>query len=144
VYVEHEPVWAPAQLATDLDGNTAPGWECVHLLENGNGTCGGNVFRIEDAVGKHGCLVEDDGIREVELEHRLRELEAENRELRRMVTTFHVWEGEGITLRQHDARIWHEGWKVGADDQKRWSKRTVSDWGGATPNPYGELEAKSD
>jgi hypothetical protein len=90
VYVEHEPVWAPAQLATDLDGNAAPGWECVHLLENGNGTCGGNVFRIEDAVGNHGCLVQDDG------------------------------------------------------DQKRWSKRTLVNWGGATPNPYGELEAKSD
>lgn len=51
--VDHTPVWAPAQLATDLEGNTAPGWECVHQLENGNGYCGGNVFRIEDAVGDH-------------------------------------------------------------------------------------------
>lgn len=55
--VDHEPIWRPADLRIDAAGNTRPGFICIHELENGSGQCGGNVFRIEDAVGKHSCWV---------------------------------------------------------------------------------------
>lgn len=35
----------------------------------------------------------------------VREMETENRELRRTLTHLQVWEGEGVTLRQHDAEV---------------------------------------
>lgn len=56
-WVDHEPRWEPTLLPTDAEGNTAPGFHCTHELENGNGPCGGNVFRLEDAVGSHSCYV---------------------------------------------------------------------------------------
>lgn len=56
-YVAHEPVWQPAPLQVDTAGNTRPGFICVHPLENGRGPCHGNVFRLEDAIGKHICIV---------------------------------------------------------------------------------------
>jgi len=59
-WVEHEPNWQPALLPIDAAGNTRPGFVCVHELENGRGRCGGNVFRIEDAIGKHACLVQEE------------------------------------------------------------------------------------
>lgn len=53
---EHEPRWEPAQLEIDAQGNTRPGFICIHELENGNGPCGSNVFRIEDeGTLKHSC-----------------------------------------------------------------------------------------
>lgn len=55
--VFHAPKWEPADLAIDGDGNTRPGFICTHELENGNGQCGSNVFRIEDAIGDHMCIV---------------------------------------------------------------------------------------
>lgn len=55
--VEHEPEWAPAELPVNAAGDTRPGFICVHELENGNGPCEGNVFRLEDAVGTHCCVV---------------------------------------------------------------------------------------
>ena len=57
--VTHTPQWAPADLPIDADGNTRPGWSCTHPLENGNGTCGGNVFDLADAIGDHACIVTD-------------------------------------------------------------------------------------
>jgi hypothetical protein len=51
----HDPVWEPADLPIDLEGNTAPGFVCVYELENGNGQCGGNVFRLDQAIGQHCC-----------------------------------------------------------------------------------------
>lgn len=56
-YVAHEPVWQPAPLRVDAAGNTRPGFICVHPLENGRGPCNGNVFHLEDAIGKHICIV---------------------------------------------------------------------------------------
>lgn len=35
----------------------AQGFYCVHLLENGEGPCGGNVRNISDAHGTHSCVV---------------------------------------------------------------------------------------
>lgn len=58
--VWHEPQWIPAELPINAAGDTRPGFVCAHPLENGNGPCGGNVFRIEDAIGKHCCMVEEE------------------------------------------------------------------------------------
>lgn len=55
--VWHDPVWKPALLPVDAEGNTKPGYVCVHPLENGNGLCGGNVFELEQAIGRHCCMV---------------------------------------------------------------------------------------
>lgn len=55
--VEHAPRWEPADLPINAAGDTRPGFVCVHQLENGNGQCGGNVFRVEDEVGNHTCIV---------------------------------------------------------------------------------------
>lgn len=54
--VEHEPDWTPAMLPYNAAGDTKPGFECQHMLENGNGRCGGNVFEIEQEIGNH-CIV---------------------------------------------------------------------------------------
>lgn len=51
----HDPVWVPADLPIDAEGNTRPGYECVYELENGNGPCGGNVFNLDQAIGQHCC-----------------------------------------------------------------------------------------
>lgn len=56
--VEHDPVWEPADLPIDVEGNTRPGFVCVHELENGNGPCEGNVFSLNQAIGRHACIVE--------------------------------------------------------------------------------------
>lgn len=56
ISVSHEPVWVPAMLRFNAAGDTRPGFECAHMLENGMGQCGGDVFNIEDAVGKHICI----------------------------------------------------------------------------------------
>lgn len=56
-WVSHEPVWAPAQLPYNAAGDTRPGFECVHPLENGNGPCGGSVYDLADAIGWHACIV---------------------------------------------------------------------------------------
>lgn len=61
--VSHVPKWASANLPVDAEGNTRPGWVCVHELENGNGRCGGNVFDLADAVGDHSCVVTECGAR---------------------------------------------------------------------------------
>lgn len=58
-WVDHEPVWEPADLPVNAAGDTRPGFVCVHELENGNGPCGGNVFDLSDAFGKHACVVPD-------------------------------------------------------------------------------------
>ena len=58
--ITHTPKWEPAELPVDAEGNTRPGFVCVHPLENGNGQCGGNVFDLADAVGDHLCHVPDD------------------------------------------------------------------------------------
>lgn len=55
----HDPVWEPADLQIDAAGNTAPGYECVYELENGNGRCAGNVFRLDQAFGQHCCIGSD-------------------------------------------------------------------------------------
>lgn len=55
ILISHKPLWVPAMLRINAAGDTKPGFECAHLLENGNGQCGGNVFRIEDAIGDHTC-----------------------------------------------------------------------------------------
>lgn len=57
--VHHAPEWQPTQLRHDAAGNTKPGFECGHELENGNGQCGGNVFDLADACGDHCCIVDD-------------------------------------------------------------------------------------
>jgi hypothetical protein len=62
--VHHTPVWEPAQLRVDAAGNTKPGFVCAHPLENGNGPCEGNVFRVEDGVGDHACVVDDEAATE--------------------------------------------------------------------------------
>jgi hypothetical protein len=53
----HEPVWEPADLQVDVDGNTRPGYLCVYPLENGNGPCEGNVFDPSESVEDHSCVV---------------------------------------------------------------------------------------
>jgi hypothetical protein len=55
--VWHDPEWEPTELPIDLAGNTRPGFVCVHELENGNGPCGGNVFRLDQEFGRHVCHV---------------------------------------------------------------------------------------
>lgn len=55
----HEPKWEPTELPVDAEGNTKPGYECVHQLENGMGQCGGNTFEIDDVAElPHCCVVE--------------------------------------------------------------------------------------
>jgi hypothetical protein len=56
--IEHEPVWRPVFLPINAAGDTRPGFYCVHLLENGNGQCGSNVFAVEEAIGTHACTVQ--------------------------------------------------------------------------------------
>jgi hypothetical protein len=58
-YVSHTPAWEPADLTINAAGGTAPGYVCTHMLENGNGRCGGNVFDLDEAIGDHGCIVDD-------------------------------------------------------------------------------------
>lgn len=53
---EHQPMWEPAQLPINAAGDTRPGFVCVHPL--GHGTCGSNVFSLEDAAGVHWCVVD--------------------------------------------------------------------------------------
>lgn len=55
--VDHDPEWVPAMLRFNAAGDTKPGFECVHQLENGNGPCGGNVFEVEQEVAPHTCVV---------------------------------------------------------------------------------------
>lgn len=55
--VEHEPRWAPTQLQINAAGETRPGFVCIHERENGMGPCGATVFRLEDARGRHSCIV---------------------------------------------------------------------------------------
>lgn len=55
--VFHDPEWVPALLRIDAAGNTRPGFECAHPLENGNGPCGSTVFATEDSIGRHSCDV---------------------------------------------------------------------------------------
>lgn len=57
--VTHEPQWTPTRLRINAAGDTQPGFVCMHQLENGNGRCGGNVFRVEDSFGVHSCIVDD-------------------------------------------------------------------------------------
>jgi hypothetical protein len=64
--IKHAPKWEPADLPIDAEGNTKPGFACVHELENGNGPCSSDVFRIEDAFGDHSCWVEDSPVAPVE------------------------------------------------------------------------------
>lgn len=58
--VWHEPVWVPGPLRIDEQGNVAPGFLCIHPLENGMGLCNSNVFEIRDAHGKHACHVPEE------------------------------------------------------------------------------------
>lgn len=55
--VSHKPDWESADLPINARGDTRPGFICVHVLENGMGQCGGNVFGLEDAIGDHHCWV---------------------------------------------------------------------------------------
>jgi hypothetical protein len=55
--IHHAPKWRLTDLPIDAEGNTRPGFECVHELENGSGPCGGNVFSLDQAVGDHSCVV---------------------------------------------------------------------------------------
>lgn len=57
--VRHTPVWVPADLPINAAGDTRPGFECAHELENGGGRCSSNVFRVEDAIVDHSCVVDD-------------------------------------------------------------------------------------
>ena len=61
-FVHHAPVWVPAELRVDAEGNTKPGFICVHELENGRGPCGGNVFSTDQEVGDHACLVDEEDL----------------------------------------------------------------------------------
>lgn len=56
----HDPTWEPADLPIDDAGNTRPGFVCAHELENGNGPCGGNVFTLDQAIGRHCCVVAEE------------------------------------------------------------------------------------
>lgn len=56
-WVGHDCVWEPTDLPIDAAGNTRPGFQCTYELENGQGRCGSNVFRIEDVVGQSHCIV---------------------------------------------------------------------------------------
>jgi hypothetical protein len=42
----------------DAEGNTKPGFICMHELENGSGPCGSNVFAPEDGIDDHSCFCE--------------------------------------------------------------------------------------
>lgn len=62
IYAEHDPEWVPAMLRYNRAGDTKPGFECVHELENGNGPCGSNVWDIADGFGSHCCIVSVDAM----------------------------------------------------------------------------------
>lgn len=55
--IYHDPEWVPTQLRYNLEGDTKPGFECVHEMENGNGQCGANIFELDDAISRHSCGV---------------------------------------------------------------------------------------
>lgn len=54
--VSHTPVWVAAPLKIDREGNTRPGFLCIHELENGNGLCGSSTWSDEDTMS-HSCMV---------------------------------------------------------------------------------------
>lgn len=54
--VTHSPLWMAGPLRIG-EFEVAQGFYCVHLLENGEGPCGGNVRNISDAHGTHSCVV---------------------------------------------------------------------------------------
>lgn len=54
-FVYHTPMWVAAPLRFDREGNTKPGFLCIHELENGSGLCGSTWFeRVSDP---HCCIV---------------------------------------------------------------------------------------
>lgn len=70
--VKHKPVWVPTQLRYNYEGDTKPGFECVHPLENGNGPCGSNVFELEESIEYHRCIVIKKKWRKVNPKRRMR------------------------------------------------------------------------
>jgi hypothetical protein len=58
VLVYHDPKWVPGPIVINAQGDTKPGFWCIHILENGNGPCGGNWFTEE--TDQHCCKVEDE------------------------------------------------------------------------------------
>ena len=54
-FVSHKPQWVAAPLRIDREGNTKPGYLCIHDLENGNGLCAGTSF--DQATREHTCVV---------------------------------------------------------------------------------------
>lgn len=54
-HVAHVPEWVAAPLKVDREGNTKPGFLCIHDLENGNGLCASTSF--EEVVDLHTCGV---------------------------------------------------------------------------------------
>jgi hypothetical protein len=55
MHVSHAPEWVAAPLKINAEGDTRPGYLCIHDLENGNGLCGSNWF--EPDPGEHTCVV---------------------------------------------------------------------------------------
>lgn len=53
--IEHKPAWAPGPVRVAADGQTTPGFWCVHILENGNGPCGASW--MEEVDNLHYCVV---------------------------------------------------------------------------------------
>jgi hypothetical protein len=56
-WVYHKPEWVPAMLRIDAKGTLKPGFECAHLLENGNGRCSGSASHPTDEIYPHACIV---------------------------------------------------------------------------------------
>lgn len=57
VRVTHQAQWVNAPLQYNAAGDTKPGFMCVHLLENGRGVCGANVYVLKQASGNCACIV---------------------------------------------------------------------------------------
>lgn len=52
----HAPDWVPFPLRINAEGDTRPGFLCMHQLENGKGMCESNTFDQTDNT-EHACMV---------------------------------------------------------------------------------------
>lgn len=59
--VPHAPVWAPAQLPINEEGDREPGFRCVYPLEDNSGLCAASTFEVDvlQDPAEHSCVVDE-------------------------------------------------------------------------------------
>lgn len=59
--IYHDPDWVAAPIRINAQGDTKPGFLCIHKLENGNGWCGRSTLNTDYEFGRHSCVVKKRG-----------------------------------------------------------------------------------